>query len=103
MALIVFPENLSLIGPDIDFLKSNKILHCLIFRFSVNAPTYTCKHLNLVFYSDFVFVLGVFYPLKYLTTAPLLEMDSDNFFLSKFNKLFSVLFATILAEQKRLG
>ena len=26
MALRVFPENLSLIGPDIDFLKSNKVL-----------------------------------------------------------------------------
>ena len=26
MALRVFPEILSLIGPDIDFLKSNKVL-----------------------------------------------------------------------------
>ena len=96
MALIVFPENLSLIGPDINFLKSNKVLLCMNFRSSVNAPTYTCKHINLVFYSDFVFVLGVFFHLKYLTTAPLLEMDSDNFFLSKFNDLFfSVLFATL--------
>ena len=47
MALRVFPENLSLIGPDIDFLKSNKVLeknnwmHCtpVVYRAALPHDT----------------------------------------------------------------
>ena len=50
MALRVFPENLSLIGPDIDFLKSNKVLeknnwmHCTLSR--THSTVYFCLRMR---------------------------------------------------------